>query len=185
MKARSFFERLGRCAAAVVSLTAVLCAGGLVHSASAAGAAPTLASIWGSGGSPGASSDPSPIEVGVKFRSDTVGYIHGVRFYKGTGNTGTHKGTLWSKSGGSLASATFTNETASGWQEVRFSAPVAIAANTTYVASCFLPAGHYAATEGFFGAVGADATPLHALKSGVDGGNGVYRYGASAFPNTS
>ena len=34
-----------------------------------------------------------------------------------------------------LASAPFTNETASGWQQVNFPAPVNIAANTTYVAS--------------------------------------------------
>ena len=30
-----------------------------------------------------------------------------------------------------IATATFTNETASGWQQVDFGAPVAIAANTT------------------------------------------------------
>jgi Domain of unknown function (DUF4082) len=31
-----------------------------------------------------------------------------------------------------------------------------------------------------------DNGPLHALKAGVSGGNGVYRYGASVvFPNSS
>ena len=38
-------------------------------------------------------------------------------------------------SGTLLASATFTGETASGWQQVNFSTPVAITANTTYVAA--------------------------------------------------
>ena len=38
-------------------------------------------------------------------------------------------------SGTLLASATFTNESASGWQQVNFSNPVPITAGTTYVAS--------------------------------------------------
>ena len=58
-----------------------------------------------------------------------------VRFYKGTANTGTHVGHLWSANGVLLAEATFTNESASGWQEVALAPPVAITANTTYVAS--------------------------------------------------
>ena len=35
----------------------------------------------------------------------------------------------------------------SGWQELDFSAPVAVTAGTTYVASYFTSAGHYAATQ--------------------------------------
>ena len=42
---------------------------------------------------------------------------------------------LMDQDGVSLATATFTNETASGWQEVLFSTPVAITAGVTYVAS--------------------------------------------------
>src|SRR5262249_33421339 len=61
--------------------------------------------------------DPSPIEVGVKFDTDVTGQITGVRFYKGTGNTGTHVGHLWTGTGTLLATVTFTNETASGWQQ--------------------------------------------------------------------
>src|SRR5207253_2231057 len=81
------------------------------------------------------------------------------------------------------ATATFANETSSGWQQVTFAAPVAITANTTYVASYHTNVGHYAATSGYF-AAGFDSAPLHALASGVDGPNGVYRYGsASSFPN--
>ena len=47
-----------------------------------------------------------------------------------------------------LAQATFSNETASGWQYVYFASPVAITANTTYVAGYFAPNGHYSATPG-------------------------------------
>jgi len=60
------------------------------------------------------------MEVGVKFTADTGGYITGIRFYKAPGNTGTHVGDLWTTGGILLATATFTGETASGWQQVDF-----------------------------------------------------------------
>jgi hypothetical protein len=126
------------------------------------------------------------VELGVKLRADTAGFITGVRFYKGAGNTGAHTGSLWSSTGTLLATAPFTGETASGWQQVNFAAPVAVAANTTYVASYFAPAGHYAGDGDFFNGTGAGAAPLRALASGVDGPNGVYRYGSGgAFPTDS
>jgi hypothetical protein len=98
-------------------------------------------------------------------------------------NTGTHIGSLWTASGTQLATATFTNETASGWQQVDFASPVAITANTTYVASYLAPNGHYAGDNGFFSAAGVDSPPLHALKDGTSGGNGVFTYsGSTTFP---
>jgi hypothetical protein len=102
-------------------------------------------SIWGTNVTPATkdSGDPASIEVGVKFKSDTYGYITGVRFYKASTNTGTHIGNLWTASGQLLASATFTGETASGWQQVNFAQPVALNKDTTYVASYFAPKGHY------------------------------------------
>ena len=68
---------------------------------------------------------PNAVNLGVKFQSDVAGYITGIRFYKGPSNTGTHVGHLWTASGALLATATFTNETASGWQQVNFANPVA------------------------------------------------------------
>ena len=35
----------------------------------------------------------APLELGVKWRANTDGYVRGVRFYKGARNTGTHTGT--------------------------------------------------------------------------------------------
>lgn len=142
-------------------------------------------SIWSNSPTPGvvADSDPSSAELGIKFRSDVAGVITGIRYYKATNNTGTHTAHLWSSTGALLGSATFINETSSGWQQVSFSSPVAIAANTTYVASYNAPNGHYAEDENFFANAGVDNGPLHALKSGVDGFNGVYDYGpAATFP---
>jgi hypothetical protein len=129
-------------------------------------------------------SDSGSVEVGVKFRVDTDGLITGVRFYKGSGNTGTHIGNLWSLGGTRLATAQFINESASGWQQVSFATPVAVTANTVYVASYFAPNGHYAGDINFFANAGVDNAPVHLLQNGVSGGNGVYAYGSSSsFPS--
>jgi hypothetical protein len=140
-------------------------------------------SIWSDTATPAlpAVSDGQAIEVGVKFRSDVSGYITGLRFYKGAANTGTHVGHLWSSTGTLLAEAAFGNETASGWQTVSFATPVAINANTTYVASYHSSLGYFAYDAAYF-VTGVDNPPLRALAAGVDGVNGVYQYGASAFP---
>ena len=144
--------------------------------------------IWASSATPTTPSaaDTGAVTLGVKFKADVSGKITGIRFYKGTGNTGTHVGNLWSATGTQLASATFTNETASGWQQVNFTTPVSITAGTVYVASYFAPVGHYAADGGYFATAGVDNVPLHALQDGVSGGDGVYVYGsAAAFPNNT
>lgn len=129
-------------------------------------------------------SDPNAVELGVKFRSDVNGTITGLRFYKSAENTGTHIGNLWTNDGVLLASATFSNETDSGWQQVDLSAPVAIAANTTYVASYHTTTGCYSADPAYFASSGFANSPLRALANGEDGPNGVYRYGAGGlFPD--
>ncbi len=128
--------------------------------------------------------DPASVELGVKFQSDVAGLITGVRFYRAATNTGTHIGNLWSAEGANLATATFTNETATGWQQVNFTTPVQIEANTIYVASYFAPQGHYSGNLAYFASQGEDNPPLHApANTAVGGGNGVYAYGAeTAFP---
>src|SRR5262249_43150270 len=85
---------------------------------------PSGSTIWASSAVPGVvdSGPDSSVEVGVKFRSDLGGAIAGVRFYKSVANTGTHTGTLWTSDGTMLATATFTGETSSGWQQVNFAA---------------------------------------------------------------
>lgn len=95
-------------------------------------------------------SDTSAVELGMKFRSSIATTVTGVKFYKGPQNTGTHTGSLWSKSGTRLATVTFKNETVSGWQTAYFTTPVNIAANTTYVISYFAPKGRYSSTTNYF-----------------------------------
>jgi len=145
-------------------------------------------SIWSGSAVPAAPSvrDSNAVELGLKFRSDVDGKVTAVRFYKGGGNSGTHVGNLWSSSGTKLASVVFTQETSSGWQRAEFAKPVSITASTTYVVSYFAPAGHYAADNNAFASTGVRRGPLRALRSGVDGSNGVYRYGSSSrFPDQS
>ena len=127
--------------------------------------------------------DPNAVDLGVKFQASTSGTIIGIRFYKGPQNTGTHIGDLWTSSGTLLASATFTNETASGWQQVNFSSPVSITAGTTYIASYEAPVGEYSVDENYFTNALTNG-PLTAPSSASSGGNGVYAYGSgNPFPN--
>ena len=126
------------------------------------------------------------MELGVKFKSDISGRITGIRYYKSSSNTGTHIGSLWASDGTLLARATFTSETASGWQQVNFTTPVAITANTVYVASYHTNVGHYANDDNYFAAAGVDNGPLHALRDQAGQNNGVYSYGANpTFPRSS
>jgi hypothetical protein len=144
-------------------------------------------SVWPSTTVPGVvnSGDGGAVELGVKIRTSVAGSITGIRFYKAPYNTGTHTGSLWTASGQRLATGTFTNETASGWQQMNFASPVPVKAGTTYVASYFAPNGGYSYDAGYFTDSDAGLAPLTALKSGTDGADGVYHYGASGgFPST-
>ncbi|MDP4249238.1 MAG: DUF4082 domain-containing protein, partial [Bacteroidota bacterium] len=130
--------------------------------------------------------DGSPLEVGVTFKSNTAGYIIGVRFYKSTGNTGTHIGELYTITGTRLAQATFTGETGSGWQTVMFDTAVAIAANTPYVAAYYSDDGNYTSTNNYFTSDVING-PLTGLEDNIDLGNGLYDYTVDGpvFPTSS
>src|SRR6266542_5160651 len=131
--------------------------------------------------------DSTPVEVGLKFRSDKDGLVTGVRFYKGgAANGGTHVGHLWTSTGTLLSTVTFTGESDTGWQQALFQTPIPITANTIYVVSYFAPQGHYAADSGFFASFGVDTPPLHAFSNTVAGGNGVFNDNPSGgFPSQS
>jgi hypothetical protein len=135
--------------------------------------------------------DTGSINLGVKFRSEVTAKVNGIRFFKSTANTGTHVGELWTAGGELLAQATFSNETASGWQSVNFSTPVTIQPNTTYVASYFAPKGHYADSAWQFeeppatGSMMLEHGPMHILAD-TEGGNGLYEYSNEAgFPKST
>ena len=141
----------------------------------------TETSLWNSSETPqsATTNDSSSTELGVKFSSNENGYITGIKFYKGdTTNGGVHIGNLWSSSGELLSTATFSNETDSGWQQANFATPIQISADTTYIASYFSPQGHYAGDAQYF-AQSLTNGPLQAPA----GDNGIYQYSStSAFP---
>ena len=128
-------------------------------------------------------SDFSSSEVGLRFKADVNGFITGVRFYKGTSNTGTHTGSLWSNTGTLLGRVTFSGESSSGWQQANFSTPVAVTAGTLYVVSYHANSGQYSQTANYFSGGGAmDNGPLHA----PTGSNGLLVHSSSpSFPSST
>ncbi|HEU4552835.1 MAG TPA: DUF4082 domain-containing protein [Chitinophaga sp.] len=127
--------------------------------------------------------DGMPIEVGVKFRSVQAGQVNGIRFYKSKAGNSKYQVHLWSHTGQKLAEAAFKGDSSAvGWTEVLFEKPVAVAANTTYIAAYFSGGGDYSSTNPYF-TKGVVNGPIHALASGEDGPNGVYKYADKpAFP---
>jgi len=157
-----------------------------VASATTSGTAATADTIWSNSYVPSENAYTyGSYEVGVKFAASVAGQVTGVRFYKQTLMGGyIHVGHLWSSTGTLLATATFTNESASGWQQVNFSSPVATQANTVYVVSFSTGGGRFGFTTNFFTHGGVTNGPLQALPNSVTGGDGVYNR-AGAFPNVN
>lgn len=170
--------------ALVVALLLAVAATSVPASANAAGCP---CSVFAPTATPAAAavSDGTPIEIGMKFRADADGFVTGLRFYKGTVNTGTHIGHLWTAGGTLLAEGTFLDESPSGWQQVQLAQPVQVTANTTYVVSYWSSSGYFAFDTNFFTA-DVDSGPLHVPSSGSSGGNGVYRYTTTGgFPTST
>jgi hypothetical protein len=172
--------------ALIVALT--VATGLLPATAGPAPAAAVSYTLFGSSSVPTVANDPdtASAEVGVRFRADVNGSISALRFYKGSHNTGTHVGSVWSAGGTRLASVTFSNESWKGWQQATFASPVPVVAGQTYVASYFAPRSHYSSDEGFFAGRSVNNGPLHAPADSSSAHNGVYRYGSSSgFPTDS
>jgi hypothetical protein len=128
--------------------------------------------------------DSRPLVLGLKFQTSAAGAIKGIRFYKSPLSTGTHVGNLWSTAGTLLATATFTNETASGWQQVNLPSPVTLTPGTTYIVS-YNTNNYYCADLQYFSKA-LTSGPLTAPASSASGGNGIYIYAsASTFPKNS
>jgi len=129
-------------------------------------------------------SDPNSVELGCKFQASATGKITGVRFYKGPQNVGTHVANVWSSTGTLLTSATFSSESASGWQQVNLANPVSVTSGTTYIVS-YHTAGYYSADANYFNTSRTNGY-LTAPASAASGGNCVYAYGTSStFPSST
>jgi hypothetical protein len=123
-----------------------------------------------------------PYELGLRFRSMLDGFISGVRFYKeALAGLGTHVGRLWTSSGQLLGTATFVNESSSGWQSTAFASPVAVTAGTTHVVSYSAPNG-YINTLGSFG-TDLNNAPLVAPATTVAQPTAAYATPQGLFPS--
>jgi hypothetical protein len=150
---------------------------------------PPTEKLWP--GAPGVippTNEDASVTLGVKFKSSVSGYVKGVRFYSSDDAVlapGSYTGQLWSSDGTLLASGTFSNVTSSDWQELVFTTPVLISANTTYVASYHTNGTKYVGTIGGFSSSIVNGS-LTAPDNVSSGGNGVYAYGSAAsFPGQS
>ena len=136
----------------------------------------------------------------MKFTVRRLGTVTGIRFYKASDeHRHARREPVDRQRARCSRPATFTGETASGWQQVDASpTPVPISANTTYVASYFAPSGHYSARTSAYiyarprrgpdasGIVDSGRRCTRYANTGAHGGNGVYAYGAtSTFPTST
>lgn len=114
----------------------------------------------------------------MRFTVNVSGQVTSVRFFKLAANTAQHTGSLWTGSGTLLATVSFTNETASEWQQANFGTPINILANSPYVIS-YHTTGHYAVNSNYF-PLAIVAGPIAVPGAGA---NGLYSYGAATtFP---
>jgi len=155
-------------------------------SVSPAAPPPATESIWGTSYSPSVNANydgsaGQTFELGVQFDSNVAGEVTRVLFYKQRGTTGTNVGHLWSSNGTLLASATFSNETRSGWQQVSFSNPVPILANTIYTVSYSTGSPLFYYDSGYFSSGGVTngnlTAPAYTTINNQVLDNGVYNYG--------
>ena len=102
-------------------------------------------------------------------------------------NTGTHIGTCGPRRARCSPPATFTGESASGWQQANFASPVAIDREHHLRRVLLRALGHYSGSEGYFYGPPAqpdfsqlDSAPLHALHNTASVPNGVFSYSGEA-----
>jgi hypothetical protein len=125
-------------------------------------------------------------ELGTRFLVTKAGQIKAIRFYKSPSESGTHTGRIYiSETSGPrlIASVTFTNETASGWQMQNFITPLSIAANTEYIVTVNTGNTYYVATNQGLSTQVASGS----LRTMV-GNNGIFRqtgYGWTSWENSN
>lgn len=175
----SILKRLRRVAAGVATGVIVLTT---LPSATPPAEAAT-STLWGTGVPAGVAlaGDTRAVELGTRFKAKTTGKATGVRFFKADGVTGKHTGTLWSSKGKKLATVTFKNESAYGWQSASFAKAVKLKAGKAYVVSYHVPkGGRYAASVDFHGSFTSSALSVSTRNSGS------FRYGSKvAFPRST
>jgi|GEM_PF-5581638 len=127
------------------------------------------------------SADTTAVTIGTKFQVARPTDVTNVTFYRTVADASGYSVGLWDDSGTLLASGTVgSGGSVPAWQTVALSSPVAIAANTTYVAGYFVNGGRYHYLNHAYDNAASDrlvSTPV---------GAGVYSYGGSmSFPTST
>lgn len=140
----------------------------------------------GGTGNDGVQGGITGIELGMRFKTTQAGFITGAKFYKTTGNAGTHIGELYDSLGNRLAAATFTAESATGWQTVFFSVPVAVNPNITYIIAYYSPLGNYTSNNNYFTTDIINTPMIGEVDRAPGSPNGIYKYSATpAYPTST
>jgi hypothetical protein len=127
-----------------------------------------------------AGAGPFSYELGVKIEVDSPAQLTAIRFYKDGEETGAHIGRVWSSSGALLTQATFTNESASGWQQQTLSSLLPLQPGEIYIVSVNINTFFVDGPTGL-----AAQITVAPLKSVADGRNGVHGPSAGSFPTSS
>lgn len=164
--------RRRRVLTALITVAGLLAA--LVITCSAAPAARTYSFFATSDVAP-VPTDPetNPIEVGLRFATETAGTVQAIRVLRAHGHTAPLPVRLWTGTGERLASVTAPAAPGGGWQQVTLPEPVPVDPGE-YVVSYHTT--RYRISEDFFGA------PLRSGPLSTVAEAGVYVYGPGGFP---
>lgn len=153
---------------------------------------PGVSTLFDDGDAPAqtVTDDPTDYELGVAFTAATDGEVTALRYWRGTadaGDTDARTLNLWTGSGSLLASVEIVSTPGqAGWQTATLAAPVALDADTAYVAS-YGTTQNYAFSGNFFASAwsGPDDVLLAPASTG-SGGNGLFAAGSTGiFPTQS
>ena len=121
-------------------------------------------------------SDTAAVTLGTTVTANVAGKITGIRFYKGSGNTGTHVGAVYTADGSLSVRGNFAGESASGWQTWTPASAIQVSAGAKFTAAVYMPKGHYAVTNAY-------SWPQSSAS--LTGTSGTYTYGTGIHFPTS
>ena len=117
-----------------------------------------------------------PYELGLKFTTSQIAIVKKVSYYRMSGESGSHIGHVWNNDGTLLANATFSNETATGWQIADLDNPIWIYPGITYVVSVN--------SNTAYGAGSLATSVINGILSTVDDNNGIFNTTVGQFPSS-
>jgi hypothetical protein len=118
-------------------------------------------------------------ELGVRFTVSVPTSLTAIRFFKASGESGVHTGSVWTASGTRLAQVAFAGESGPGWQEQALPTAVQLQPGEVYIVSVNANFAFAQTIGGLSSAVSSG--PLQT----TTGANGVYSGTPGSFPDQS